>query len=53
MLFSRSHERVDDVFNAKSSANLKEAFERPTSSKTAYVAEARSKIEFRVESWKP
>ena len=46
-------ERGEDVFNAKSSANGNETFDRPTGSKTAYVAEARSKMEFRVESWKP
>ena len=48
-----SRERGEDVFNAKSSANRNETFDRPTCSKTAYVAEARSKMEFRVESWKP
>ena len=48
-----SRGRAEDVFNAKSSANRNETFDRPTSSKTAYVAEARLKIEFRVESWNP
>ena len=53
MMFPISHERGDDVFIAKSRANRNETFDRPTSFKTAYVAEARSKMGFRVESWNP
>ena len=48
-----SRDRGEGVFNAKSSANRNEAFDRPTSFKVAYVAEARSKMEFRVESGNP
>ena len=53
MMFAMSLERGDGVFNAKTSANRKKTFDRPTSSKAAYVAEARSKMEFRVECGNP
>ena len=53
MLFAMSRDRGEGVFNAKSSANRSEVFDRPTSPKTAYVTEAKSKMKFRVGSGNP
>ena len=38
MLFAMSRERGEGVFNAKTSANRIKAFDRPSSTKAAYVA---------------
>ena len=47
MLFAISRERGEGVFNAKSGVNHREAFGWPTSSKAAYVIEARTRMAFR------
>ena len=48
-----SRERGVGVLNSKSRANRREAPDRPTSFKAAYVVEARSQLEFRVGSGNP
>ena len=42
-----SRERGEGVFDAKSSVNCKEAFDRPTSSKAPKIVVAKAKMAFR------
>ena len=48
-----SEDKENNVYDAKSGANNRDAFVRPTSSRAAYVAEDRSDMLFRVASGNP
>ena len=48
-----SGDKGDGVYDAKSGANNRDAFVRPTSSRAAYVTEDRSDMPFRVASRNP
>ena len=53
MLLAMSEDKGEGVYDAKSGANSKDAFVRPTSSRAAYVAAARSDMLFRAASENP
>ena len=53
MQLAMSGDKGDGAYDAKSGANSRDAFVRPTFSRAAYVAEARSDMLFRVASGNP
>ena len=53
MQLAMSGDTRQGIFDAKSGANRRDVFVRPTSSRAAYVAEARWNMIFRVASGNP